>query len=41
MKRKMKQKELGVAVIGAGRIGTLRARLAAADSPTPRLILPT
>ena len=25
----MKQKELGIAVVGAGRIGTLRARLAA------------
>ena len=25
----MKRKELGIAVIGAGRIGTLRARLAA------------
>ncbi len=29
MKREKLQKELGIAVIGAGRIGTLRARLAA------------
>jgi predicted dehydrogenase len=34
----MKGKELGIAVVGSGRIGTLRARLAAKQHPAVRFL---